>query len=299
MNLGRYIKNAAITATAAAAIFASACAPSGNGHELEKNSPSSYVQHSINPDVPATYVFDEIMGDCNLREEYLKFSFLEMEYYNPERVVRIITDGHRKVGFQGRQVNATVKTYGSGYQISPDLVLTVYHAVNIDTRQSVEVRRAGNVVTEARVVAADQRNDLALLEPEDPAYFDDTVRFRAAIDPYQTAVVRAINTSDQWYLHSESRMNISIPIRETSNLTVKDGIDGSLARISYPRGNPPLFPGMSGSAIVDDRNRIMGVVSAIGIGDTEVFGKSPTPQDIVRFLDAYCHGSNARGYLQR
>ena len=169
-----------------------------------------------------------------------------------------------------------------------DLVLTVDHAV--DTGESIEVRYAGNISVKARVVAADIYNDLALLELERPRFFDDTVQFRTIVDPYQTAEIRAIDSSDAWYLYRSSRNNIPIQIGETDHLQVKDGMDGSLSRLLY-KSESPTIPGMSGSAIVDEGNRIIGTLSVIVITSSETLSKSPLPQEIVRFLDEYCNGN--------
>src|SRR3989344_5736043 len=230
MNLGKYIRNAAITTAATAAILGSAAC--GHGADAQKNAADNsvhkpYVQNHINPEAPATYVFNEIDGNCSLRRVPMEFPFLGNQYYDHDRVVRIIASEYSVQNSGGFEINVFRKTYGTGYQISPDLVLTVDHAV--DTGESIEVRYAGNIPVKASVVAADIDNDLAFLELEIPRFFDDAVQFRTTVDPYQTAEVRAIDSSDAWYLYRSSRKNIQIPNVETDHLQVRDGIDGSLA----------------------------------------------------------------------
>ena len=291
MNLGKYIRNAAITTAATAAILGSAAC--GHGADAQKNAADNsvhkpYVQNHINPEAPATYVFNEIDGNCSLRRVPMEFPFLGNQYYDHDRVVRIIASEYSVQNSGGFEINVFRKTYGTGYQISPDLVLTVDHAV--DTGESIEVRYAGNISVKARVVAADIYNDLALLELERPRFFDDTVQFRTIVDPYQTAEIRAIDSSDAWYLYRSSRNNIPIQIGETDHLQVKDGMDGSLSRLLY-KSESPTIPGMSGSAIVDEGNRIIGTLSVIVITSSETLSKSPLPQEIVRFLDEYCNGN--------
>jgi len=82
MNLGKYIRNAAITTAATAAILAFAC---GHGADAQKQAANNsvhrpYVQNHINPEIPATYVFNEIAGNCKLTPIYFEPRFFDFDY---------------------------------------------------------------------------------------------------------------------------------------------------------------------------------------------------------------------------
>ena len=296
MNLGKYIRNAAITTAATAAILAFAC---GHGADAQKQAANNsvhrpYVQNHINPEIPATYVFNEIAGNCKLTPIYFEPRFFDFDYsvgnnYD-RRVVRIIRD----LGMRGEKRWVSL---GTGYQISPNLVLTANHVAtnseglkNILDDQVLDIHYSDGTSTTGRVVASKYYEDLTLVEVERPRWLNSGTAFSTNIFNGSEAEVRTIEPIDQLYQDRSSQ--ISIPLTYEGEF---------LGNVSYIGSN--VKPGMSGSSIFNSHNRIVGVLVKqspsfefeISSGGEVVKEEnaenfiSMSSSELVRFLDEYCN----------
>jgi S1-C subfamily serine protease len=135
------------------------------------------------------------------------------------------------------------RSFGLGVVVADGVVATAGHTVE-GTLRELTVDR-----TPARVIVADRRTDLALLAV-------DTV-----LEPAQLAPT----SPDRAHLH---RLGVAsdVTIVSTGPLVVDDTTDRQRYRREVHTFEPGVPNGTSGAPLVDDRNRVIGMVVLNGSG---------------------------------
>lgn len=146
--------------------------------------------------------------------------------------------------------NKQKRSSGSGFFISPTLVVTNYHVAG--NGKKLEVVYGGKIRKPAVVIASNQQNDLVLLKVEG---------LEGMVEPLVLANSKEVREGERIYA-------VGFPLSTYTGSTAKI-TDGLVNSISGFNGNPnqfqisaPVQPGNSGGPLLNEKGEVVGVVSA-------------------------------------
>ena len=143
-----------------------------------------------------TYTFTKTNNACELEGENLVIGSNKDEGYD-NRLIRIGS--------------------GTGYEISPGLILTAAHVVE-DFGKKLLVYKGGKS-SEGNVVYKDVINDLALVEVPSNGEINYTTRFRSTAPLNESVELRTINPIDTTYADASSQIKFLIKGRENRGIS--------------------------------------------------------------------------------
>ena len=148
-----------------------------------------------------------------------------------------------------------LKGYGSGVVIAPGQVITNCHVIESSAHIGVGRSKAeGKQISIARVVYANNEQDLCLLDLEEPKAFQ---RHIAHFAPLETV--------------APGKRVFAIGSPYGLELSITDGIVSAIRKhkgVSFIQNTAPIGPGSSGGGLFDSEGRLIGITTS-QVGETQ------------------------------